>query len=252
MNARSNRITGSLLTALLFLGAQRAVAHDEPTGCTTTGLAFGVAVFRADGTTPVAAMDRVSPCETIQYQFAVQYRAGTNDCDFQGGTMILETPDGVFHDTTPAGGVPLLGPDGNPNLFFGTNVTYTVRSQDIVGGDLLAAAAYYGCGCPGANFPPGCQDPTAHTGTPDTVGFPTGSTGIPRTVTPCPARTACQNSFCNPTKTDGIRTGLCDTSNEPDSTPCTDTDNNACTRAGCEAGSCVQTHVVKHGHGCLR
>ena len=251
MNARGYRIVASLGAALLFLGAQRAVAHDEPTGCTTTGLAFGVAVFRADGTTPVAAMDRVSPCETIQYQFAVQYRAGTNDCDFQGGTMILETPDGVFHDTTPAGGVPLLGPgpDGNPNLFFGTKVTYTVRSQDIVNNTISATGFY---GCLGPNSPPGCQGPTSHTGTPDSVGFPTGSTGIPRTVTPCPARTACQNSFCNPTKTDGIRTGLCDTSNEPDSTPCTDTDNNACTRAGCEAGSCVQTHVVKHGHGCLR
>src|SRR5213594_2591287 len=127
MCAQAGRIVGSLVAAILFLGAQRAVAHDEPTGCTTTGLAFGVAVFRADGTTPVAAMDRVSPCETIQYQFAVQYRAGTNDCDFQGGTMSLETPDGVFHDTTPAGGVPLIGPpDGLPpgTPFFGTKLTY--------------------------------------------------------------------------------------------------------------------------------
>src|SRR5437867_3321379 len=241
MCAQAGRIVGSLVAAILFLGAQRAVAHDLPAGCTTTGLAFGVAVFRADGVTPIMARDTVSPCETIQYQFSVQYRPlQSTDCDFQGGTMILETPDGVFHDTTPAGGVPLLGPlpDGNPAAVPGTQVTYTVRSQDIVNNTISATGFY---GCLGANSPPGCQGPTAHTGTPDTVGIPTGSTGIPRTVTPCPARTACQNSFCNPTKTDGIRTGLCDTSNEPDSTPCTDTDNNACTRAGCEAGSCVQT-----------
>jgi hypothetical protein len=31
--------------------------------------------------------------------------------------------------------------------------------------------------------------------------------------------------------------------NVTDSTPCTDTDNNACTTAGCEGGVCVQTHV---------
>src|SRR2546427_8357509 len=28
------------------------------------------------------------------------------------------------------------------------------------------------------------------------------------------------------------------------STPCADTENNACTTAGCEAGSCVQTHLM--------
>src|SRR5439155_2109353 len=140
MHARGNRIVASLGAALLFLGAQRAVAHDDPPGCTTTGLSFGVAVFRADGVTPVGATSPVSPCETIQYQFSVQYRGlTTNDCDFQGGTMILETPDGVFHDTTPAGGVPLLGtPDGSLAPVFGTKVSYTVRSQDIVNNTIVA------------------------------------------------------------------------------------------------------------------
>jgi hypothetical protein len=38
-------------------------------------------------------------------------------------------------------------------------------------------------------------------------------------------------------------TGLCNHPNVADSTPCTDTDNLSCTTAGCEAGSCVQTHI---------
>jgi hypothetical protein len=41
---------------------------------------------------------------------------------------------------------------------------------------------------------------------------------------------------CNPT------TGLCEHPPVPDSTPCPDGDGNACTFAGCEAGSCVQAH----------
>src|SRR5439155_24881806 len=101
MNARGNRIVASLGAALLFLGAQRAAAHQFPAGCTSTGLAFGVKVFRADGVTEFSAAQTVSPCETIVYQFSIQYRTGTNDCAFQGGTMILRTPDGVAHDTTP-------------------------------------------------------------------------------------------------------------------------------------------------------
>src|SRR5437773_11123957 len=108
MRARASRIFITLVASFLFLGAQRAVAHQFPSGCTSTGLAFGVKVFRADGVTEFSAAQTVSPCETIVYQFSIQYRTGTNDCAFQGGTMILRTPDGVAHDTTPAGGVPLV------------------------------------------------------------------------------------------------------------------------------------------------
>jgi hypothetical protein len=55
----------------------------------------------------------------------------------------------------------------------------------------------------------------------------------------------CSTAECNTGQCDPS-TGLCIT--QPDSTPCTDTDNNACTSAGCESGgtevsSCVQTHV---------
>src|SRR5437667_7958018 len=188
----------SVIVSTFLLGPQRASAHDDPPGCTTTGLSFGVAVFRADGVTPIRANDPISPCETIQYQFSIQYRTGTNDCGFQGGSMILQTPDGVFHDTTPPGGVPLISPVDGVLSVDGTKVTYTVRAQDVAGtpsnvcppnngpssGNVQAAAFY---GCLGANFPQGCTNPTEHTGpgTTDTPGFPTGSTGIPRTVGPC-------------------------------------------------------------------
>ena len=45
-----------------------------------------------------------------------------------------------------------------------------------------------------------------------------------------------QDPPCNPA------TGLCAHPPVPDSTPCTDSDSNACTHAGCEQGQCVQTH----------
>src|SRR5260370_42031095 len=35
---------------------------------------------------------------------------------------------------------------------------------------------------------------------------------------------------------------MCPHPQKPDSTPCTDSDQNLCTTAGCEAGQCVQTH----------
>src|SRR5437762_14058855 len=50
---------------------------------------------------------------------------------------------------------------------------------------------------------------------------------------PCPGRDEC-NGGCDPT------TGQC---TPKTSTPCTDTDGNVCTIAGCEAGVCVQTHM---------
>jgi len=45
---------------------------------------------------------------------------------------------------------------------------------------------------------------------------------------------------CNP------HTGMCDHPPKPDSTPCTDSDGNACTTAGCDGhGVCDQSHQVK-------
>src|SRR4029453_19172542 len=55
---------------------------------------------------------------------------------------------------------------------------------------------------------------------------------------PTCAGTECTNSACNQD------TGECVPTNVEDSTPCGDTDDNACTQAGCEAGNCVQVHMT--------
>ncbi len=78
----------------------------------------------------------------------------------------------------------------------------------------------------------------------DNGGHSAGSTSaFIDTCAPC-VGDACTASACNPT------TGMCDTTPLV-STPCDDTDGNACTTAGCEAdpsnpdgGICVQTHLI--------
>lgn len=58
-------------------------------------------------------------------------------------------------------------------------------------------------------------------------------------VTTCPPdQNQCTlDPACNP------QSGLCEHPPVPDSTPCGDTDQNACTGAGCEMGQCVQDHL---------
>src|SRR5262249_55773769 len=72
-------------------------------------------------------------------------------------------------------------------------------------------------------------------------GSPTGAFICSQThiTTVCsPDTNPCtQDPACNP------GTGLCTHPNEPNSTPCPDTDADACTTAGCESGSCVQNHI---------
>src|SRR5262249_4354491 len=57
-------------------------------------------------------------------------------------------------------------------------------------------------------------------------------------VTTCPSdNNECTNDVCNPAN------GQCQNPPLPNSTPCPDTDHDTSTRAGCEAGVCVQTHA---------
>src|SRR5690242_1617239 len=92
-------------TALRLLGVgvllagviapRSAWAHIDPPGCQGNFLTMGVRVFRADGTTEIAAGSTVSPCETIQYQATVAYftpPTGTPTCAFQGGDIFIKTP----------------------------------------------------------------------------------------------------------------------------------------------------------------
>ena len=55
---------------------------------------------------------------------------------------------------------------------------------------------------------------------------------------PCTAINECNTAACDPA------TGQCVQTPKSDSTACTDTDGDACTTAGCEAGQCVQAHIV--------
>src|SRR5262245_42326347 len=174
-----------VLLGIVTLGNGVASGHVRPTGCTGTGLAFGITVFLADGVTQLPAGGTVTPCETIVYKANVGARAPSfNDCDFEGGSIIIRTPDGVDHNVTPVGGVPLIGNDaGSTNNVDSQSVSYTVRPQDIVGGQIFAPA-FFGCAA-GPNQPPGCQPPTLHNSVNNTIGQPTGSTSASNTVEDC-------------------------------------------------------------------
>jgi hypothetical protein len=72
-----------------------------------------------------------------------------------------------------------------------------------------------------------------------TAGCEMGQCVQTHQTTTCPpdSNECTQDLPCNPA------TGMCDHPNKPDSTPCTDTDNNDCTAAGCESGQCRQSHI---------
>src|SRR5438876_7538392 len=265
---RARNVSGSLAVAALLAGlglvaARDAMAHQDPSGCFQSGPAIVIGVFRADGVTGVSGT--VSPCETIKYRATLQKATPTDTtiCAFEGGMLTFTTPDGTVH--TINGNVPCLGgtltatedcslaacagdPCTTPTL-----ISYMVRTQDLkcLGGANVGTLCASNADCPssacgitaGGNYGPGILHDNAidTTQPPVTAATPKG-TG----VTPCPASTECITSICTPTKTDGVRTGLCDTSNVANSTPCSDTDGNFCTTAGCDGqGNCDQNHMTK-------
>src|SRR5437667_7743197 len=265
---RARNVSGSLAVAALLAGlglvaARDAMAHQDPSGCFQSGPAIVIGVFRADGVTGVSGT--VSPCETIKYRVTLQKATPTDTtiCAFEGGMLTLTTPDGTAH--TVNGSVPCLGGTvtatedcslaacaGDP-CTTPTVISYTVRAQDLkcLGGANVGKQCASNADCPSSacgitasgKYGPGILHDNAidTTQPPVTAATPKG-TG----VTPCPASTECITSVCNATKTDGVRTGLCDTSNVANSTPCSDTDGNACTTAGCDGqGDCDQNHMTK-------
>ncbi|PYQ67730.1 MAG: hypothetical protein DMF54_03455, partial [Acidobacteria bacterium] len=70
-----------------------------------------------------------------------------------------------------------------------------------------------------------------------TAGCEAGVCAQTHVTTPCTALNDCNTAACNAEH-------VCVQTPKSDSTVCADTDGNACTTAGCEAGSCVQTHVT--------
>ena len=99
------------IALLALAGAGTAWAHQDPPGCSGTGVAITFEVFRADGVTPVDLTQSVTECETIVYSVSLA-PSGTGSgtpCAFEGGTITITTPDGMPHDVTPSGGVPCIG-----------------------------------------------------------------------------------------------------------------------------------------------
>src|SRR5439155_935084 len=208
---RLRRGVGGLLVGLLVLGAApRVWAQQNPPGCTGTGISLNLFVERADGSN-AGAGSSVSPCETVIYKGSLTGGVPTGTavpCCFEGGTVTITTPDGVVHDVTPPGGVPLKCPLAVPTETLA--VQYQVRSQDVVNGRITARIDFTAA--------------ESFTGTPPSMGVPIGSTSVPNTVVPCPPSTPCLTSICDPTLqgtgADTGRMGLCTTTNVTDSTPC--------------------------------
>ncbi len=144
-----------------------ANAHVDPVGCTSTGAAISLSVYRADGVTPVSGSGTVSDGEVLKYQATLSWAGGTN-CAFEGGTWNLTTPDGVV---TNLGAVPQIGGSGVSSITSAL-VTYTVtHANEVASGGLqriTATTAYTGG--------------NAHDSANDTVGVVSASTGITRTV----------------------------------------------------------------------
>jgi hypothetical protein len=246
-----------LAAAAALMTSTAANAGVDPAGCTQTGVAITVSIFRADGTTGVVGP--ISECETVIYQARLAKSADINTiCAFSGSDFSLTTPDGVKHvislDVPCIGGEGIdPGCDASRDFLDSDPISYTVKPADVVGG-FITATARYGVPTPGFvhDNTPLTQGATATTPKANTIVFcddnnlctidecdesAQGSAACSSTPVICNDNNTCTTDQCNP------NTGLCDFTPVENSTPCADTDNNACTTAGCEAGSCVQTHI---------
>lgn len=139
----------ALVAAGALFATFSAKAHDDPTGCTSTGVGISLTVYRADGTTPVGS-GTIQSGETVNYETTLSHLGGSN-CNFEGGTLTITTPDGVVHDVTPVGGIPLVS-SGDP--FVSAQVPYVAAEADVGGDNDFDASTDY-------------TDGTAHLGTDD-------------------------------------------------------------------------------------
>jgi hypothetical protein len=222
--------------ALCAIAASDAKADRDPPNCQGSGVNLQLFVFRADGVSD-ATGQTFTECETVIYQARLCHAGlsgGVPVCNIEAGALVITTPDGAATDATPAGGIPLLEFDtvtGEADCVFSDTVSYTVDPADASGAPpTVLTTVNYNAGI-------------SHTGAVDTTVF--AGTGIPNEITFCPPDDICVDSFCDPTLSDGVRTGLCTFANIPDSTSCADTDGNLCTIAGCDGlGNCDQNHIV--------
>ena len=222
-----------VVVAFAIAGGRSAWAHQDPPGCSGTGVDFRFDAFRAGGA-PIGSGE-VTECETITYQITIGKSFIGNPCAFEGGTMKITTPDGIVHNVTPGGGVPCIGGTGacSTTQFASLTINYTVNPADVSGGMVTATGQY------NAAF--------SHTGVSHTLNSPNAGGFIQNVVMFCPTDTACVDNFCDPNLYDSATGALgnCDFSNIPNSTPCPDIDGSQCTFAGCDgAGNCDQNHQV--------
>jgi hypothetical protein len=114
-SGRVGRVVVGVL-AILGLGALHlddASAHQDPPGCSSTGIDFAIEGFRADRTTPIGLTETVSPCETICVRASIAKPDSPSVCAFQGGTVTMTTPAGAEVVASP-GDVPCLGGTEEP------------------------------------------------------------------------------------------------------------------------------------------
>lgn len=132
-------LIGALILFVSIIPVRDILAHDDPGGCFSNGVTLSIAVYRADGTTPVGG-GSVQSGEIIKYGATLSHAGGSN-CNFEGGTLTITTPDGIPHVVASGAGIPLVS-SGSP--FVAPQQSYVVNEADVNGGFLSAVANYAG------------------------------------------------------------------------------------------------------------
>ncbi|MCR4369007.1 MAG: hypothetical protein NUV67_03830 [archaeon] len=138
-NNSRNALVLLAIAAFLLSMAAPGFAHTDPLDCVANGVSLSLTAFRSDGVTPIGA-GTVQSAEPIKYR-AILSHAGAPNCNYDGGTLTITTPDGGISDVTPIGGIPLVE-SGSP--FLSDMVDYLVSEADVSGGSLNATADYSG------------------------------------------------------------------------------------------------------------
>ena len=124
----------------LFVFPITASAHQDPSGCTASGVGLSLEAFRADGVTPIGA-GTVASGETIKYKATLSHLGGSN-CNYELGTLTITAPDGAVTDVT-GGGIPLIT---SVSSFTSVPVSYVVSYAHSGGDGILDATANYSGG----------------------------------------------------------------------------------------------------------
>lgn len=135
----------ALAASLVLVGftfIKPAAADQDPALCNSNGVGLSLTVFRADGTTPVGG-GSIAPGETVKYQATLSH-LGPPNCNYEGGTLSITTPDGVAHVVaSPATPVVPLITVGSP--FVSAQITYVADSAHVgIDNDFDSASDYSG------------------------------------------------------------------------------------------------------------